>query len=206
MTSFRRQKSEQGVFVMTKHKWPYCAVILSIFLLVTQANGQNKTEQSGAQSISQTGLLPIYGVDFAFDYSWIDSAQFPSKSTQYPNQGVNATFQQIWEALKPGGFNVIRFPVDVRDTQAAAIRVANLCVWARRNNVKLVAVLGGAERGKQLGPDFSTSVSGFVRALLVTLRANGQQQELYSQILAYQLENEMNHQGLHGAMSAEAAQ
>jgi hypothetical protein len=43
-----------------------------------------------AQAVSQTGLLPVYGVDFTFDETWVDGAAFPSQSADYPNSGVTA--------------------------------------------------------------------------------------------------------------------
>src|SRR6266705_560725 len=194
---------------MKRKKCRACGMLaaLLIQILALCIHAQEAANKPEAQAVSQTGLLPIYGVDFAFDTAWVDGSQFPSKSSDYPNSGVNATFQRVWESLKSSGFNVIRFRVDVRDTQGGPNRVANLCLWARNNNVNLVPVLVGAERGQPLGVGFSANVSAFVKALSAILRSGGGLYlEAYSRILAYQLEDDMNHQGLHGAMSPESAQ
>src|SRR6266481_8426824 len=92
------------------------AMLIAIVTLTIQwrARGQSATT-SNAQTVSQTGLLPVYGVDFAFDPSWVDATSFPSQSAGYPNLGTTRNFQQVWDSLKPSGFNVIRFPIDVRD-------------------------------------------------------------------------------------------
>src|SRR6266550_5960385 len=183
-------------------------ILAVVFTLTSQWPAQSQTTAApSAQAVSQTGLLPVYGIDFVFDPSWVDAAQFPSQSAANPNFGTTQTFQQVWDALKPSGFNVLRFSVDVRDAQSSVNRFANLCLWAQNNNVRLVPILTGGERGKSLGPDFSTHVSAFIKGLIAAFSANGGQNlKAYSQILAYQLEDEMNHAGRHGAMSQEAAQ
>ncbi|MCI0393123.1 MAG: hypothetical protein MOB07_30695 [Acidobacteria bacterium] len=168
---------------------------------------QQDGTQPQAQAVSQTGLLPVYGIDFRFDATWVDGSQFPSQSAAHPNFGVNAQFQQVWQTLQTSGFNIIRFPVDLRDTTTAANRVANLCVWAKNNNVKVVPILAGAERGQQLGADFTTNTSAFVKALLAALRSGGGQHlDAYTRILLYQFEDQMNHAGLHRAMPQQTAQ
>lgn len=110
-------------------------------------HAQEDAGQPKEQAVSQTGLLPVYGVDLNFDAAWVDGAKFPSESAEHPGGGVNATFQQVWEALKPSGFNIVRVPIDIRDMPGAANRLATLCVWAKANNVSLIPVLLGAERG-----------------------------------------------------------
>jgi hypothetical protein len=185
--------------------WPLTALLM--LTLAPGVTAQQAAPKPEAQAVLQTGLLPVYGVDFTFDPAWVEGAQFPGTSAKHSNFGVNAVFQQVWNTLSASGFNVIRFPVDVRDGQVSANRVANLCVWAKNNNVKLVPVLVGAERGKPLGTDFSTNVSAFIKLLLAAMRGgDGLHLEAYAQILSYQIENEMNHAGLHGAMSFESAQ
>src|SRR2546422_840812 len=72
-------------------------------------------------SVSKAGVLPVYGVNFRLDPSWIDGTTFPSQP--------DPAFQRIWETLRPNGFSVVRFPVDVTDSKSAAVRVANLCLW-----------------------------------------------------------------------------
>src|SRR5215468_6579218 len=168
---------------------------------------QQDASKPGAQAVSQTGLLPIYGIDLSFDKSWVDGSRFPSQSADYSHFGASVTLQNVWDTLKLSGFNVIRFTIDVRETESAANRVANLCVWAKNNNVRLVPILVGADRGQPLGVDFPAKISAFIKGVLSILRGgDGHYLEAYSQILAYQLENEMNHAGLHGATSIEAAQ
>lgn len=183
---------------------------LMVLLLLTLTTGGHSQQPAGkpdAQTVSQTGLLPVYGVDFTFDPAWVDGAQFPSQSANHPNFGVSAAFQQVWDTLKPSGFNVIRFPVDVRDGQGAPNRVANLCVWAKNNNVKLVPILVGADRGQPLGVDFSQNAAAFVKNLMAAFKKGGASSlGDYTQILLYQVENNMNHTGLHGAMPAQLAQ
>jgi len=159
------------------------------------------------QAISQTGLLPVYGVDLRLDPSWVDASQFPSQSAAFPNSGTSATFQQIWSALQAGGYNVLRIPVDVRDTTASANRAANLCVWAKSNNVQLIFAMTGADPGKPIPAEFPTKASDFVKALVALIRANnGQYLGNYSQIMALQIEHEANHPGKHGGMKEADAQ
>jgi hypothetical protein len=181
-------------------------ILTALVSLSFTLTGHAQETDRSTQAVSSTGLLPVYGVDFTFDPAWVDGARFPSQSAAYSNFGVNAVFKQVWDALKPSGFNVIRFPVDARDAQGAANRVANLCVWAKNNNVRLVPILTGADRGRPLGADYGANVSTFIKALLGNLRSgDGKYLEAYAQILGYQLENEMNHQGLHGAMQPDSA-
>src|SRR5262249_3243278 len=121
---------------------------------------------------AQSAILPLFGIDMNFDPSWVDGSDVPSKSTQYGHNGVNAAFQKAWDKLKSAGFSTIRFKVDLRDSQAAA-RLANLCIWARTNNVILIPVLdstAGADTLAALPP-----------ALISKLRAgDGQQAGAYS--------------------------
>ena len=109
-------------------------------------NGAPQTTAQNLQTVSQTGLLPLFAVDMQFDPSWVDSNDVPSKSANYSHSGVNDTFQQAWEALKPGGFNAIRFDVNLQDPQAP-VRLANLCMWAKANNVLLIPVLKSSGTG-----------------------------------------------------------
>jgi hypothetical protein len=160
-----------------------------------------------AQAVSQTGLLPVYGVDFTFDETWVDGAAFPSQSADYPNSGVTAAFQQIWDNLKPTGFNSIRFPVDVRKPAASANRVANLCMWSKNNGLHVIPILVGSDKGQAPGDDFAANVAAFATALSATLRgAPTPSLAAYSQVLAFQIERQMNHTGLHGPMSIDSAQ
>jgi hypothetical protein len=172
--------------------------------------GSSVPQQNAAQnnqSISQSGLLPVYGVDMRVDPAWVDSSQFPSQSPNFQNSGTSAAFQQVWGALQPGGYNAMRVPVDVRDAAGATNRAANLCLWAKNNNVQLILLLAGSDAGQRIGQDFPTQVSNFVQSLVTLMRSNnGQYLANYSQIMAYQIEDELNHAGRHGGMTASAAQ
>jgi uncharacterized repeat protein (TIGR01451 family) len=166
---------------------------------------QQTPSMPDAQAVSQTGLLPVYGVDFTFDPTWVSATPLTTESATQLT-GVNAAFQQVWDALKRSGFNAIRFPVDVRDPQSAN-RVANLCVWSKTNNVMLVPVLIGAQRGQPVGADFAQNVASFTKNLVAALRIGGDSSlAVYARLLLYQLENNLNHVGLHGAMSPQSAQ
>src|SRR5262245_57208899 len=177
--------------------WALAIILVSI--ISERVLSQELREKPEAQAISQTGLLPVYAVDLSLDQGWVDGSQFPS-----PGSPV---FQSVWDSLRPGGFNTLRIPVDVRDGRVAAIRVANLCVWATNNNVRLVPVLIGGDRVRTLGSDYSGSVFSFIQSLLSRLRAAGSSQlEAYTQILGYQLETEMNHPGLNVGIAADTAQ
>jgi hypothetical protein len=140
-----------------------CVVTFGLIVVSSLATAVSLRAQGSSapnsQAVSRTGLLPVCGVDFAFDPAWVDAAQFPSQSASYPNSGVNAVFQQVWDAPKPSGFNVLHFRLDVRDSQAAAARLANLCVWAAGNNVRVVPMLTGADQGQPIGSDLSESRS-----------------------------------------------
>ncbi len=169
--------------------------------------GQQQTSPQNPQAISQTGLLPVYGVDVRLDPAWVDSSQFPSQSPGFPNSGTTAAFQQVWGALQSGGYNVMRVPIDVRDAAGAANRAANLCLWAKNNNVQLILLLTGSDPGQPIGRDYPTQASSFVQSLVTLMRSNnGQYLANYSQIMSYQIEDELNHAGRHGGMAASAAQ
>src|SRR5262245_40381097 len=196
---------------MEKNKISHYEILaLAALLCLTSrlsALAQQDASKPGAQAVAQTGLLPIYGIDLSFDKSWVDGSRFPSQSADHSHFGASATLQNVWDTLKQSGFNVIRFTVDVRETESAANRVANLCVWAKNNNVRLVPILVGADRGQPLGDGFPANISAFIKGLLTALRGgDGHYLEAYSQILAYQLEDEMNHDGLRGAISVETVQ
>ncbi|HVH72900.1 MAG TPA: hypothetical protein VNB49_17565 [Candidatus Dormibacteraeota bacterium] len=162
---------------------------------------QQVAPPSGA-AISQTGLLPVFAVDIEFDHSWVDAADVPSKSPQYGHSGVNDTFQQAWDALKVGGFNMIRFPLEVGDPQAAA-RLANLCIWAKANNVSLIPILKLAEDSQKV-KSLAAAASAFEAAVVLRLRT-AQQLTAYTQISYYQIEDTMNHAGLHPKVTTEGA-
>lgn len=153
-------------------------------------------------TISLAGLLPVFAVDAEINPSWIDAANVPSKLPQYSHSGVNDTLQQVWTALRAGGFSVIRFPLDVGDPQAAT-RLANLCIWSKTNNVSLIPILKIAGDNAQ-DKSLTTAASTFVAALVSGLR-NAQQLPAYTQILYYHLGDPMNHMGLHPNTTASAA-
>src|SRR5216683_7260592 len=164
----------------------------------TEQQGQGAVPQQNpaqnVQSISQTGLLPVYGVDARIDASWMDGSQFPSQAVNFPNFGTNAAFQQVWAALQPAGYSVLRVPLDVRDATVSANRAAILCVWAKNNNVQLILLLTAADPGKPIAVDIPKKVADFAKALVALMRGNGGQYLAnYSQIMAYQIEEELNH-------------
>ena len=130
-----------------------------------------------SQAVSQTGLFPVFAVYMNFKASHVDGTDVPSKS---PNNGVDSTFQSAWDAVKSGGFNTILFSVDLKDPQAAA-RVANLCIWAKANNVTIIPALANASAG---------SAGAFPAAIVSSLRGgDGQQFAAYTQISYFQLQN-----------------
>src|SRR5688500_2291459 len=180
--------------------------LCALVLFQTSARAQ-EPPAAPPQTVSQSGLLPVFGVNVTLNPQWVDGAQFPSASPQFPHQGVSGELHQIWEGLRPTGLGVLRVNIDVRTADEAARRVANLLVWAQQNNVKLVPMLVGADRGQLLGVDYAQNVAAFVRALATTLATeDGRYRPAYTQILLFQLENNLNHAGLHGGMAAEVGQ
>src|SRR5215472_13229646 len=136
---------------------------------------QNTTQDP--QAVSLTGLFPVFAVYMNFKASHVDGTDVPSKS---PNNGVDSAFQSAWDAVKSGGFNTILFPVDLKDPQAAA-RAANLCIWAKANNVGIIPVLANAS---------AASAAAFPAAIVSRLRGgDGQQFAAYTQISYFLLQN-----------------
>ncbi len=151
----------------------------------TSPNTTAQSAQPNLQAISQTGLLPVYGVDVELDPSWVDARQFPSQSSSFPNFGTSAAVKQLWSALRPGGYNALRVPIDVRDVTRAANRVANLCVWAKNNNVQLILVLSAEDQGQPISQDYPNQTSTFAKTLVSLLKTNGGQYlPNYAQIMA----------------------
>src|SRR5260370_3652307 len=173
---------------------------------LSQANGASQRATQRLQAVSQTGLLPLFAVDMQFDPSWVDGYDVPSKSAKCRHSGVNDTFQQIWDALKPGGFNMIRVPVELGDPQAAA-RLANLCIWAKANSVSLIPVLKSTATKKKTRSLAANDASAFVSAVGSRVPA-GDAQHLgaYTPNSYFQIEEAMNHLGLYPKLSPEAAQ
>jgi hypothetical protein len=145
-------------------------------------------------------------VDFRLDPSWVDSS-FPSQSANFPNSGTSGAFQQVWGALQPGGYSVLRVTLDVRDSAGAASRAANLCAWAKTNNVRLILSLTAENAGQPISDSLPKQSSDFVKAFVGLVRANNNQYLAnYAQVMAYQVEDELNHPGKHGGMTDSAAQ
>ena len=159
------------------------------------------TPANDPQAVAKSGLLPIYGVELGADKSWIDGDKFPSQSTSYPNSGVNASFQQVWNTLKPAGFNFLRVGFDVYDLPASANRAANACNWAKSSNVKVLLVLRGANNPG--AADYAGSAANFVKTLAGLLRQD-QYKAIYAQIAAYELEPGLNNPSLLKRVSAQA--
>ena len=153
------------------------------------------------QAVARTGLLPIYGVELGMDKTWADGDRFPSQSKNYPNSGVNASFQQVWDTLKPGGFNFLLVGFDVYDLPASANRAANVCNWAQHSNVKLLLVLRGANNGGT--SDYASSAAAFVKTLAGALRQDAYKAS-YAQIAAYELEPDLNNPSVLKQVSVQA--
>jgi hypothetical protein len=141
------------------------------------------------------------GADLRIDPSWAAAAQSPEPLPGSSNIGANPALDQIWAAV-PSGYNLMRTPLDVRDP-AAATRALSLCAWAKNNNVKLLFVLSGADPGEPLPQDYPKAAAEFIKNLVAQFR-NGGDQALagWAQIKAFQIENELNHPGRHGGMTA----
>lgn len=156
-------------------------LVLSVALLIVCA-------QCGfaQQSISQTGLLPIYGVDV-------------------PDAGTSAEFQKLWDALKGCGFNSVRFSVDVSKPETAANEIAQLCAWAKASNVYLLPVLKEGEAGKAL-PDTYAQHSAETVQNLAKLLLTGENKQNYTQILAFQLESDPSKTALDAASQLRKAE
>jgi hypothetical protein len=171
-----------------------------------QSQSAPQSSPQNLQAVSQTGLLPVYGVDLRLDPTWVDGS-FPSQSANFPNSGTSAAFQQVWGALQPGGYSVVRVTLDARDSAGAANRAANLCAWAKTNNVRLILSLTAEDAGQPISDSLPKQSSDFVKALVGLMRSNnGQYLGNYAQIMAYQVEDELNHPGKHGGMTESAAQ
>lgn len=171
------------------------AIVAVLFLvpvgLAGQATDSNAAQAANApaqpdtsqnsQAVSQTGVFPVFAVNMNFQTSLVDGTVAPSTSA---NNGVDSTLQHTWDMLKGSGFNTIAFPVDLKDPQAAA-RVANMCIWAKTNNVSLIPVLANAWTGN-LAAAFPTAIVSFLRG------GDGQQFPAYAQIAFFQLQNPIN--------------
>jgi hypothetical protein len=163
-----------------------------------QVNPAGSNDAQATPPAIQADLLPVFALDLNFDPSWIDGADVPSKSARYSNNGVNDAFQKAWETLKPAGFKTIRFKVDLRDAHSAT-RLANLCLWAKVNNVTLIPVLEYSATGSHL--------TDFPAAFVSRLRAGDAQQfAAYSQVLYFQLGSAINVGGLHPEIKPGEAQ
>ena len=108
---------------------------------------------ASSSPVSATGLLPIFGVGLDMD------ALPPGAS---PEDAV-ASVQKLWDKyLKSAGFNVIQFPVEVKELgDQGAGRLAKLCVWAKANDVRLAPLLVGAPAGEALPGDYPDRVGAF---------------------------------------------
>src|SRR6476646_3192443 len=166
-----------------------CRAVLgaTLFLLPWGAAAQSVAvpPPPNSQAISQTGLLPMFAIDLQIDSSWVDGIGAPSQSSQFRHNGVNDTLQQIWESLSSGGFNMIRFPISVDDPQSA-VRLANLCTWAKANNVTLIPILQSAATGRNDQPTLSDTLKAFVPAVVSLTRQQDSSLATYTQIGYYQ--------------------
>jgi hypothetical protein len=161
---------------------------------------------SQAQAVSQTGVLPVFAVDMDIDPSWVDGDTAPSTSPQFSHGGVNDTLDQAWTILKPAGFDMIRFPVHLEDPKSP-VRLANLCLWAKSNNITLIPVLQGTAAMRSNSSAMASALGTFITSLISRLRGgDGSALASYTQIGFYQLERPMNHAGLYPNVAASAAQ
>lgn len=179
---------------------PAAACIILFAVCCAQAQSEmdwdTASPVSETQSVSQTGLLPVYGADLEIDKSWVDGKSFPSQSAEHPNSGVSAAMQQVWDAVKSSGFNVVRFPLDVGASKESAVRLANLCIWAKANGVSLVPVLVSGGPAAPLPSNFGASAAALVKEAVRLLKsASGADIQTYMQIMAYQLGSDVNRYG-----------
>ncbi len=140
------------------------------------------------------GLLPIHGVT-------VDLDGLAAKRGE-----SLAALQSLWDDyLKAAGFNVIGFSVDASDLgERGAVRVARLCEWARKNNVRIAPNLVGGPEGRPLPAEYPTQAAAFVGKVIAELGPTNA--PAYAQIMLYQLGRPLNHPGSHGAIeSADAA-
>ena len=151
---------------------------------------------ASASPVSATGLLPIFGVGIDLD---------AVSSSASPDDAV-ASVQKLWDRyMKEAGFNVIQFPVDVRELgDKGAGRLAKLCAWAKANDVRLAPLLIGAAAGDPLPGDYPDRVGSFA-AKTIELTGKGGDAQAYSQIMFYQLGGPLNHPANHGPMEASQA-
>src|SRR5215472_15380475 len=163
--------------------------------------GTNVDQQNGSQAsqaLSQTGILPVFAVEMNFNASWVEGNDVPTRSAKYSHNGVSDEFQGAWDALKPAGFNAIRFALDLRDSHSAA-RLANLCIWAKANSVTLIPVLENTAT--------NNAAAAFPAAVVSRLRGgDGQQFGAYTQIAYFQVEKSMNIGSLHPKVNSADAQ
>lgn len=146
---------------------------------------------------ASVGLLPVHGVT-------VDLDALAGKGSGSPDDVVTA-MQSLWDShLKAGGFNVIGFDVDVHELgDRGAVRVARLCDWAKRNNVRIAPNLVGAAEGQSLPADYATASAAFVGKVVAELGAANAPS--YAQILLYRLGRPLNHPASHGPMAANDA-
>jgi len=171
-------------------------------LAQTQAT-QDKPQE---QAISQTGLLPVVAVDMDIDPSWVDGDAAPSNSAQFTHNGVSDLLDQAWTTLKLAGFGMIRFPVRLEDPKSP-VRLANLCLWAKANNLTLIPMLQGTAAMRKDSSAMSSAMRTLISSAISRLRGgDASTLAAYTQIAFYQLERPMNHAGLYPNMAARSAQ
>src|SRR2546426_5528229 len=173
--------------------WVFQALVAAAFLAPQVALGDPAPASSPAPAaatteaspVSATGLLPVFGVAVDLDAM--------GKSDQ-----AVASMQKLWDQyLKNAGFNVVQFPVDVRELgDKGAGRLAKLCAWAKTNNVRLAPILSGAPVGSALPEDYPDRAGAFVAKTVEQVGKSDPQ--AYAQIMLYQVERSLNHPACHG--------
>ncbi len=196
---------------LTKPFLVFHVILLGLAMLIAQQTPPQGDPQQpppadqpppAAAAISESGLLPVYGMTLELDKSWVDGKKFPNPTP------VSAEFQQLYDSqIKPCGFNVLRVQFDVNDGKAEeSTRLANLCVWAQQQGLKIAPILTCGEIGKPYPKDYAARAKAFVTTVVSALKRNKSANlPAYGQIAFYQLGNPLNHPGNHGVVDPATA-
>ncbi|MFH1176266.1 MAG: hypothetical protein V1750_02580 [Acidobacteriota bacterium] len=181
-------------------------ILMTLIAAAPAAAQQGEPAAPAAPAATPSELLPLFGVDFPMPAEWVDAAAYPSASPVHPHAGVAPALQQTWEALRADGFNVLRVGLEVEAPERAAVQLANLCTWAQGSGAMLLPVLRTGGRTQGVASDWAEKAASTVAGALTLLRGGGQSPGAYTQILAFQLGERMNHPGWHGGMAAATGQ
>lgn len=141
----------------------------------------------------------FWGFTWQFENSWLKTAEpvLEKQNTYY----VSAKFQNVWDSyFKKTKCNIIRFDINVMDYSSSSgnrkkdlLRAyTNLCIWSRKNDAWLFPVLGKIGNwSRNKDRKYANAVGPFVTELAKkVLRTDP---DAYRRIIAFQVENEMNH-------------